>query len=158
MTAFALLGLGASAVSTWVHYRILNDPTYVESVCDVNATVSCTAAYSSRFGSFAGVPVAVFGTLFFVFVLFLIAWSAKSAVTRDNLSGYVFAASTIGLAAVLYLGYASFFILGAVCLAVPHDLRCGDRPVSHFRSFGQASHDQTSRTIRQRSGPRSPRA
>ena len=117
MTAFALLGLGASTYSTWVHYRILNDPTYVESACDVSATVNCTAVYSSRFGVFAGVPVAVFGTLFFVFVLFLIAWSAKSAVTRDNLSGYVFAASTIGLAAVLYLGYASFFILGAVCLA-----------------------------------------
>src|SRR5687768_4925438 len=117
MTAFALLGLGASAYSTWVHYRILNDPTYVESACDVSATVNCTAVYSSRFGAFAGVPVAVFGTLFFVFVLFLIAWSAKSAVTRDNLSGYVFAVSTIGLAAVLYLGYASFFILGALCLA-----------------------------------------
>ncbi|MGH9219378.1 MAG: vitamin K epoxide reductase family protein [Vicinamibacterales bacterium] len=117
MTAFALLGLGASTYSTWVHYRILNDPTYVESACDVSATVNCTAVYSSRFGAFAGVPVAVFGTLFFVFVLFLIAWSAKSAVTRDNLSGYVFAASTIGLAAVLYLGYASFFILGALCLA-----------------------------------------
>ena len=117
MTAFALLGLGASTYSTWVHYRILNDPTYVESACDVSATVNCTAVYSSRFGSFAGVPVAVFGLLFFVFVLFLIAWSAKSAVTRDNLAGYLFAASTIGLAAVLYLGYASFFILGAVCLA-----------------------------------------
>ena len=117
MTAFALLGLGASTYSTWVHYRILNDPTYVESVCDVSATVSCTAAYSSRFGSFAGAPVAVFGTLFFVFVLFLIAWSVKSPVTRDNLAGYVFAASTLGLAAVLYLAYASYFILGVVCLA-----------------------------------------
>ena len=117
MTAFALLGLGASTYSTWVHYRILNDPTYVESVCDVSATVSCTAAYSSRFGYFAGVPVAIFGTLFFVFVLFLIAWSGRSTVTRDNLAGYVFAASTIGLAAVLYLAYASYFILGVVCLA-----------------------------------------
>ncbi len=117
MTAFALLGLGASTYSTWVHYRILNDPTYVESVCDVSATVSCTAAYSSRFGYFAGVPVAIFGTLFFVFVLFLIGWSARSTVTRDNLAGYVFAASTIGLAAVLYLAYASYFILGVVCLA-----------------------------------------
>jgi protein-disulfide isomerase/uncharacterized membrane protein len=117
MTAFALLGLGASTYSTWVHYRILTDPTYVESVCDVSATVSCTAAYSSRFGSLAGVPVAVFGTLFFAFVLGLIAWSARSVVTRENLAGYVFAASTVGLAAVLYLGYAAYFILGVVCLA-----------------------------------------
>ena len=117
MTAFALLGLGASTYSTWVHYRILNDPTYVESFCDVNATVSCTAAYSSRFGSVAGVPVAVFGTLFFIFVLFLIAWSVKSPLTRDNLAGYIFAASTLGLAAVLYLAYASYFILGVMCVA-----------------------------------------
>ena len=117
MTAFALLGLGASTYSTWVHYRILNDPTYVESFCDVSATVSCTAAYSSRFGSVAGVPVAVFGTLFFIFVLFLIVWSVKSPVTRDNLAGYVFAASTLALAAVLYLAYASYFILGVTCLA-----------------------------------------
>jgi protein-disulfide isomerase/uncharacterized membrane protein len=117
MTAFAMLGLGASTYSTWVHYRILTDPTYVESVCDVSATVSCTAAYSSRFGSLAGVPVAIFGTLFFAFVLGLIAWSARSVVTRENLAGYVFAASTVGLAAVLYLGYAAYFILGVVCLA-----------------------------------------
>jgi uncharacterized membrane protein/protein-disulfide isomerase len=116
MTAFALVGLGASAYSTWVHYRILNDPTFVESVCDVSATVSCTAAYSSRFGSIGGVPVAIFGLLFFAFVLGLIAWSVKSAVTRENLAGYVFASSTVGLAAVLYLAYASYFILGVVCL------------------------------------------
>jgi uncharacterized membrane protein/protein-disulfide isomerase len=115
LTAFALLGLGASAASTQVHYRILNDPTY-SSFCDVNATVSCTEAYTSRFGSLAGVPVAVFGLLFFAFVLGLIAWSLKSPVTRDNLFGYVFASSTIGLAAVLYLGYASYFILDVVCL------------------------------------------
>lgn len=117
MMAFALLGLAASAYSTQVHYRILNDPTYVESFCDMSSTVSCTAAYSSRFGTFAGVPVAIFGTLFFAFVAALIAWSGKSAVTRENLAGYVFAASTLGLAAVLYLGYASYFILGVVCLA-----------------------------------------
>ena len=115
MTAFALLGLGAAAESTRVHYRILNNPAY-ESICDVNATVSCTEAYTSRFGSFAGVPVAIFGLLFFAFVLGLIAWSLKSPVTRDNLPGYVFASSTIGLAAVLYLGYASYFILNVVCL------------------------------------------
>jgi protein-disulfide isomerase/uncharacterized membrane protein len=115
MTAFALLGLGASAASTWVHYRILNDPTYA-SFCDVNATLSCTEAYTSRFGAVGGVPVAVFGLLFFAFVLGLIAWSRRSAVTRDNLAGYVFASSTVGLAVVLYLGYASYFILNVVCM------------------------------------------
>ena len=115
MTAFALLGLGASAASTWVHYRILNDPTYA-SFCDVNATLSCTEAYTSRFGAVGGVPVAVFGMLFFAFILGLIGWSTRSLVTRENLAGYVFASSTLGLASVLYLAYASYFILNVVCL------------------------------------------
>jgi uncharacterized membrane protein/protein-disulfide isomerase len=113
--AFALLGLAASAESARVHYQILQDPLH-SSYCDVNAAVSCTQAYTSRFGAFAGVPVAIFGVLFFAFVLGLIAWSLRSSVTRDNLPGYVFASSTIGLAAVLYLGYASYFILNVVCL------------------------------------------
>ena len=49
----ALVGLGFAAASTWVHYNILRDPLY-SSVCDVNATFSCTEAYTSRFGSVGG--------------------------------------------------------------------------------------------------------
>ena len=115
MTIAALVGLGFSAASTWVHYRLIHDPMY-SSVCDVNATFSCTEAYTSRFGSVAGVPVALIGVLFFAFVLLLIALCSRSPAARENLPGYVFALSTLGLAGVLYLAYASFFILQAVCL------------------------------------------
>jgi uncharacterized membrane protein/protein-disulfide isomerase len=115
MAGLAIVGVGASSASTWVHYRILNDPTYA-SFCDVNATFNCTEAYSSRFGAFAGVPVALLGVLFFAFVLGLIALASRSKTARENLPGYVFAVSTIGLAAVLYLAYASYFILNVVCL------------------------------------------
>ena len=79
----------ASSASTWVHYRILNDPTYA-SFCDVNATFSCTEAYASRFGSFGGVPVALFGVLFFAFVLVLIGLCSRSASAAANLPGYLF--------------------------------------------------------------------
>lgn len=113
--ALAALGLAAAGASTWVHYRILNDPTYA-SFCDVNATLSCTEAYSSRYGAFGGVPVAVFGLIFFVFVLGLVALCSRSATAARNLPGYIFASSTIGLAVVLYLAYASFVILKAVCV------------------------------------------
>jgi uncharacterized membrane protein/protein-disulfide isomerase len=115
MTVAAVAGLGFAAASTWVHYRILRDPLY-SSFCDVNATFSCTEAYTSRFGSIAGVPVALIGVLFFAFILVLIALCQRSPSARQNLAGYVFAASTVGLAGVLYLAYASFFILKAVCL------------------------------------------
>ncbi len=113
--AFALLGLVASSASAWVHYQILNDPTSA-SFCDVNATFSCTEAYSSRYGSVGGVPVAVFGVIFFAFVLGLVFLCSRSQAAAGNLAGYVFAASTIGLAVALYLAYASFVILKAVCV------------------------------------------
>lgn len=115
MTVAALVGLGSAAASTWVHYRILRDPLY-SSVCDVSATFSCTEAYTSRFGSVGDVPVALLGVVYFAAVLLLIALCQRSAAARQNLAGYVFALSTLGLAGVLYLAYASFFILKAVCL------------------------------------------
>jgi uncharacterized membrane protein len=113
--AFALLGLAAASASTWVHYNILHDPLYA-SFCDVNATLNCTEAYTSRFGAFGGVPVALLGLLFFAGVLVLIALCSRSARASENLPGYVFAASTIGLAVILYLAYASYVILHVVCL------------------------------------------
>jgi protein-disulfide isomerase len=62
------------------------------------------------------VPVALIGVLYFVFVLGIVALCQRSATAAPNLSGYLFAVSTLGLAAVLYFAYASFFVLGAVCL------------------------------------------
>jgi uncharacterized membrane protein/protein-disulfide isomerase len=116
LTAFAALGLGFAAAATWVHYDILSDPTHAESFCDVSSTLNCTSAYTSQFGAIAGVPVALFGLLFFAGVLGLIALCSASKTAAANLPGYVFASSTIGLAVVLYLAYASYFILHVVCL------------------------------------------
>jgi uncharacterized membrane protein/protein-disulfide isomerase len=115
MSISAAVGLGFAAASTWVHYRILQDPLY-SSVCDVNATFSCTEAYTSRFGSVGGVSVALIGVLYFAFVLLLIALCQRSAAARQNLPNYVFGVATLGLAAVLYLGYASLFVLKTICL------------------------------------------
>src|SRR4051812_2099648 len=114
LVAFSLLGLIASGAATYVHYNLIRNPDY-SSFCDINATVTCKAAYLSRYGSVAGVPVAVGGILFFTWVL-LMLWGArgKSAI-KDSAPAYIFAGSTLALAVVLYLAYASFFILKEVC-------------------------------------------
>src|SRR5215203_1433616 len=104
LMVFALLGLGASSVSSYVHYNLLTKPEY-SSFCDVSATVSCTSAYTSRYGSFMGVPVAIAGVVFFVFVLALVGAAGRpGSPASENVPGYVFAMSTIGLAFALYLG------------------------------------------------------
>src|SRR5262245_48881173 len=114
LVAFSLLGLGASAAATYVHYNLIQNPDY-SSFCDVNATVSCKAAYLSRYGSVAGVPVAVGGVLFFTWVLLMLWGGRGKSVIKDSAPAYVFAGSTLALAVVLYLAYASFFVLHEVC-------------------------------------------
>jgi uncharacterized membrane protein/predicted DsbA family dithiol-disulfide isomerase len=114
LIAFASLGLAASTAATYVHYNLVKNPDY-SSFCDVNATVSCKAAYLSRYGSVAGVPVAVGGVLFFAWVL-LMLWGARGkSRIKDSAPAYIFAGSTLALAVVLYLAYASFFVLKEVC-------------------------------------------
>lgn len=116
MIVFALLGLGASSVSSYVHYNLLTKPEYA-SFCDVSSTVSCTSAYTSQYGSFMGVPVAIGGVVFFVFALALAAAAGRSdSPARENVPGYVFALSTIGLAFALYLAYASYVVLKVFCI------------------------------------------
>lgn len=114
LIAFALLGLVASGAATYVHYNLLKNPDYA-SFCDISATVSCKQAYLSRYGSVAGVPVAVGGVVFFVLVLLLVWGSTGKSRISDSAPAYIFAASTLALAVVLYLAYASFFILKEVC-------------------------------------------
>jgi uncharacterized membrane protein/protein-disulfide isomerase len=112
---FSLLGLGASTVAAYTHYRMLADPAYV-SFCDVNATVSCTTAYASRFGSVSGVPVALFGAIWFGLATLLSLMGLTGPLpARESAPGYLFAGSTLGLAAVLYLAYASFAVLKTLC-------------------------------------------
>ena len=112
----SLVGLGASAAAAYTHYHLLYDPAY-RSFCDVNETISCTQVYLSRFSTFRGIPVALFGATAFAAAA-LLATSALTArpAVRENVPGYLFVLSTLSLAVILYLGYASFVLLKAVCL------------------------------------------
>ena len=136
LLAFALLGLAASVSSAYVHYRLVADPAYT-SFCNVSATVNCESVYQSAYGAIGGVPVAIFGALFFALAA-LLAWSlparpvAAAKPARDragrpspitepvetgtSTGGYLFILSTLALAAVLYFAYVSFFVLKTVCL------------------------------------------
>jgi uncharacterized membrane protein/protein-disulfide isomerase len=116
LLALAALGLGASAWSSYVHYALLTTPGY-SSACDINAAFSCSQAYLSEYGSLWGIPVALAGLLFFALVLVLAGMGGRAGVkSRENIPAYIFALSTIGLAVVLYLAWASFFRLNTVCV------------------------------------------
>lgn len=112
----ALIGLAASLTSLYVHYQLLVQPGYA-SFCDINETVNCQQAYLSRYGSVRGVPVALYGIIWFVFVLVLAFLGTSGPPTvRESYPAYLFATATVGLAVILYMAYAAFFVLKAVCV------------------------------------------
>jgi uncharacterized membrane protein len=112
----AIVGFTAAALAAYVHYRLLYDPTY-RSFCDVSSRISCTEVYMSRYSTFRGIPVAVFGGLWFVVagLLSVGGLRARDSV-GESIPGYLFVGSTLALAVIMYLAYASFFILKAVCI------------------------------------------
>ncbi len=112
----AAVGLGVSGAAAYTHYHLLYDPNY-RSFCDVNETVSCTQVYMSRYSTVADIPVAIFGALWFVVagLLSVTGLTARESV-RESIPGYLFVLSTLALAVILYLGYASFVLLKAVCI------------------------------------------
>ena len=112
----ALVGLAASVAALYVHYRLLTDPGY-SSFCDVNETVSCQQVFKSEYGTVFGIPVAAGGAIWSALVLMLSAWGMRTPRSDEasRAAGYVFLLSTVGLAAVFYFAYASFFVLGQAC-------------------------------------------
>ncbi|MEQ1575434.1 MAG: vitamin K epoxide reductase family protein [Vicinamibacterales bacterium] len=116
MLALALLALGASLSALYVHYQMLRDPGY-SSFCEVSETVSCEEVLASSYSRLFGVPVAAGGAMWaaLVFLLALRKTGPANSQAHSPVAGYIFVLSTLGLAVVLYLGYASFFVVGKAC-------------------------------------------
>jgi uncharacterized membrane protein len=114
--ALAVLALAASSYALYVHYRMLADPTYT-AACNINETISCETVLTSQYGKVAGVPVAVGGAIWSALILLLAVFGMTPARSEkaEAVAGYVFILATVGLAGVLYLAYASFFILRQMC-------------------------------------------
>lgn len=112
----AIVGLGASLGAAYVHYHLLYDPHYA-SFCDVNATFSCAQVYQSQYSTIRGVPVAMFGAIWFGLagLLALGGMMARPSV-RESIPGYLLAGSALALVAISYLAYTSFFVIKAVCI------------------------------------------
>ena len=119
LMVLAAVALAASGFALYTHYQMILDPLYASSICDINSSVSCTDVFRSAYGTQFGVPVAAGGVIWSTLVLLLAALGLGSP-DRDRASaaaGYLFVLSVLGLAAVFYFAYASFFVIGKLCPA-----------------------------------------
>jgi uncharacterized membrane protein len=109
-TGLCLAGLAASTYLTVEHFS--SSPSYA---CPVTATINCIKVTTSSYSELLGIPVAVLGLLFFVGMTALclpVSWrSSNPWLHRLRL-----AASTTGVAFVIYLVWAELFRINAICL------------------------------------------
>ena len=77
--------------------------------------MNCTKVTTSAQSYVFGIPVAVLGLVFFLFMVAIMSpWAWRSARREVHLIRIASLAAGIGL--VLYLLYAELFIIGSICL------------------------------------------
>jgi uncharacterized membrane protein/protein-disulfide isomerase len=112
----SLIGLAVASASTYVHHKVLTDASYI-SPCDINEKFNCSQVYLSQYGSVKGIPVAIGGVAWFGLIALISYFADTTGDAKGHVAGaYVFAFSTVALAGILSLAYASFFVLKTYCV------------------------------------------
>ena len=108
--ALALAGLGVSIYLTIAHF------TQSALIgCSENGLVNCTKVTTSPQSYVFGIPVAVLGLAFYLFVAAIMSpWAWHWA--RREVYLIRLAAMVVGMGFVLYLLYAELFLIGNICL------------------------------------------
>jgi uncharacterized membrane protein len=106
----AIAGLGVSVYLTIAHYT-----TAVALACPNTGAINCEKVTTSPESSVFGIPVAVLGLAFYLFLVAIMtprAWrSGRREVALARLLSLV-----VGIGFVLYLVYAEVFQIGNICL------------------------------------------
>src|SRR5499427_5481931 len=106
----SLAGLGVSIYLTIAHFN-----TSVTLACPATSTINCEKVTTSPQSYVFGIPVAVLGLAFYVFMVAANspwAWRSPWPPLRWARVGSV----VVGIAFVLYLIYTELFTIGAICL------------------------------------------
>ena len=103
-------GLGVSIYLTIAHFN-----QSVSLICPASSTINCEKVTTSPQSELLGIPVAVLGLAFYVFMVAANspwAWRATWPPLRWARTGSV----VVGILFVLYLIYCELFRIGAICL------------------------------------------
>jgi len=106
----ALLGLAVSVYLTITHFTQV-----APAFCTGNGLVDCEKVTTSAQSYVFGIPVAVLGLAFYLFMVAImspLAWRS----TRREVHLVRIGSLIVGMGFVLYLLYAELFLIGSICL------------------------------------------
>jgi uncharacterized membrane protein len=108
--ALSLAGLGVSTYLTIAHFN-----THVSLACPATSTINCEKVTTSPQSYAFGIPVAVLGLAFYIFMAVVNSpwlWRVNWPPLKWARLGSV----VVGIVFVLYLIYSELFTIGAICL------------------------------------------
>ncbi len=116
----AVAGMYLGAYLTQRHYQLQNnEETEHTFVCSLSSSFNCDLVNSSPYAELFGVPVALWGIFFYLFMFtlaFFLLWKKE-----EQHKSLIIAAVVLHLSAVwgalfsIYLFYVAKFIIGALC-------------------------------------------
>lgn len=113
LLSLALGGLSLAIVSL-IHYRdFLAHGTSQSAMCNISATVNCDAVNASEWSSLFGIPVALYGCIFYIGFLFVLLLFYRSR--RPNLHHTLLILTIVGGLISLVLFSVSFQKIGVLC-------------------------------------------
>jgi uncharacterized membrane protein len=105
--ALATIGLADSMYLTWIKLA------QREALC--SGIGSCEVVNSSQYAELAGIPIALFGALAFLTILFSLLFDNRVRLLQDNGLVFVFGLSLAGVLYSIYLTYIELFVINAIC-------------------------------------------
>jgi len=115
----ALLGLIVSIDLCYIYFNANFVPDAGSSFCSINDIVDCDAVAKTAFSTFLGVPWAVYGLGFYVFVMFLALFPFNKINFFQNFKNpqsYIFTLSTFAVINSIFLWVVSTVVIHKVCL------------------------------------------
>ena len=99
-------GYFLSLYAFFVEFQLHNKKKYAP-LCDLSASISCSKAFTSKYGHMFGVPNSLFGILSYAFLFVLVS---------SGFYMYSFYFAALSLLGSLYLAYISYFKIKTYCL------------------------------------------
>jgi uncharacterized membrane protein len=110
---YGSLGLSAAGLAVSAYLTVDHFTTSPVLACPATAAVNCQKVLSSSSAVVLGIPVALYGLVFFVA---MVALTLPYAWRDPRLRLVRLAASLVGVATVIYLIGVELFTVGSICL------------------------------------------
>ena len=115
----AFLGLWISVELCYIYFNANFVPNSGASFCSINTVIDCDAVARTAFSSFLGVPWAVYGICFYLFVMFLTLFPFEKIEffkNFKNTQSYIFTLSSFAVINSVILWTISTMVIHKICL------------------------------------------